>query len=118
MHSQADFRDGLGQSIIDEVMCRCLNQATFGEPLDNEENDVPLYDQYNRGLVLCEQGMERESLQLEGRRPGMTGYIPAMEEAMEIDPTASPRPKALLMELPEASEMELLMSQKRRGLRR
>ncbi len=54
MHSPADYRDGLGQNIIDEIMCRCLNQATFGTDLDNEENDVPLYDQYNRGLTLCE----------------------------------------------------------------
>lgn len=117
MHNPADYHDGLGQSIIDEVMCRCLNQATFGDPLDNEENDVPLYDQYNRGLVLCEQGMERESLQLEGRRPGTTGYIPSMEEAVLIDPTAAPKPRSLMMDLPEASEMEMLLSQKRRGLR-
>jgi hypothetical protein len=118
MHNQADYFDGLGQSIIDEVMCRCLNQATFGEPLDNEENDVPLYDQYNRGLALCEQGMERQLLQLEGRRPGMTGYIPSMEEATENFPASSPRPKTLILDLGEPTEEEKLLSAKRLGLLR
>lgn len=118
MHNPADYRDGLGQSIIDEVICRCLNQATFGADLDNEENDVPLYDQYNRGLTLCEEGIPRQSLELEGARPGMTGYIPSMEEATELYPASSPRPKNLVMDLGSAPEMELLLSQKRRGLHR
>jgi hypothetical protein len=118
MHSPADYRDGLGQSIIDEVMCRCLNQATFGTDLDNEENDVPLYDQYNRGLTLCEEGLERNPLELEGARPGMTGYIPSMEEAVEMYPASSPRPKTLVLDLGMAPEEELLLSQKRRGLLR
>jgi hypothetical protein len=118
MHSPADYRDGLGQSIIDEVMCRCLNQATFGTDLDNEENDVPLYDQYNRGLTLCEEGLERNPLELEGARPGMTGYIPSMEEALEMYPASSPRPKTLVLDLGTAPEEELILSQKRRGLLR
>ena len=120
MHSPADYRDGLGQSIIDEVMCRCLNQATFGTDLDNEENDVPLYDQYNRGLTLCEEGLERNPLELEGARPGMTGYIPSMEEALENYPGAAPKPKTLMIALPSADKMEQeqLLSRKRRGLSR
>ena len=116
MHNPADYRDGLGQSIIDEVICRCLNQATFGTDLDNEENDVPLYDQYNRGLTLCEEGIPRQSLELEGARPGMTGYIPSMEEGLAMG--ASPRPKTLVLELEEPEEMERMLSAKRRGLRR
>ena len=118
MHNPADYRDGLGQSIIDEVMCRCLNQATFGTDLDNEENDVPLYDQYNRGLTLCEEGLPRQSLELEGARPGMTGYIPSMEQALEQYPASSPRPKTLVLDLGTAPEEELILSQKRRGLLR
>jgi hypothetical protein len=118
MHSSADYRDGLGQNIIDEVMCRCLNQATFGTQLDNEENDVPLYDQYNRGLTLCEDGIPRRSLEIEGARPGMTGFIPSMEEAMEMYPASSPRPKTMMMDLGEAPGMEMMLSQKRRGLLR
>lgn len=116
MHNSADYRDGLGQSIIDEVMCRCLNQATFGTELDNEENDVPLYDQYNRGLALCEQGLERNPLILEGGRPGMTGYIPSMEDAMAMG--ASPRPKSLVLELEGPGQEEQMLSAKRRGLLR
>ena len=116
MHNSADYRDGLGQSIIDEVMCRCLNQATFGTDLDNEENDVPLYDQYNRGLTLCEQGLERNPLILEGGRPGMTGYIPSMEDAMAMG--ASPRPKSLVLELEGPDQEEQMLSAKRRGLLR
>jgi len=118
MHSPADYHDGLGQSIIDELICRCLDQATFGTDLDNEENDVPLYDQYNRGLTLCEEGLERNPLELEGARPGMTGYIPSMEEALEMYPASSPRPKTLVLELEEAPEEELILSQLRRGLLR
>jgi hypothetical protein len=116
MHSSADYRDGLGQNIIDEVMCRCLNQATFGTQLDNEENDVPLYDQYNRGLTLCEEGIPRRSLEIEGARPGMTGYIPSMEQGLAMG--ASPRPKALILELEGPDEEEMMLSAKRRGLRR
>ena len=116
MHNLADYRDGIGQNIIDEVMCRCLNQATFGTDLDNEENDVPLYDQYNRGLTLCEEGIPRRSLELEGARPGMTGYIPSMEEGLAMG--ASPRPKSLVLELEEPEEMEQILSAKRRGLLR
>jgi hypothetical protein len=116
MHNLADYRDGFGQNIIDEVMCRCLNQATFGTDLDNEENDVPLYDQYNRGLTLCEEGIPRRSLELEGARPGMTGYIPSMEEGLAMG--ASPRPKSLVLELEEPEEMEQILSAKRRGLLR
>ncbi len=116
MHSSADYRDGLGQNIIDEVMCRCLNQATFGTQLDNEENDVPLYDQYNRGLTLCEEGIPRRSLEIEGARPGMTGYIPSMEQGLAMG--ASPRPKALMLELEGPDEEEMMLSAKRRGLRR
>ena len=116
MNNPADYHDGLGQSIIDEVMCRCLNQATFGTELDNEENDVPLYDQYNRGLTLCEEDLPRQSLELEGARPGMTVYIPSMEEALEQYPASSPRPKNLVLQLGEATPEMLAMSQKRRGL--
>ena len=123
MHGAAGFLDSFVQ---DEVKCRCLSEEDFGGPLDNEENDVPLYDMYNRGLAACEQGMERTNLGLEGnpalqsQRPGMTGYIPSMEEALEQYPGSSPKPKALMIALPSADtmEQEQLLSQKRRGLSR
>jgi hypothetical protein len=122
-NSAAGFLDSFVQ---DEIKCRCLDEDEFGQPIDNEENDVPLYDMYNRGLAACEQGMERTNLglegnpALEGQRPGMTGYIPSMEEALEQYPGASPKPKTLMIALPSADRMEQeqLLSQKRRGLSR
>ena len=115
MHSAAGFLDSFVQ---DELKCRCLDEEDFGQPLSNENNDVPLYDQYNRGLVLSEQGLERTNLALEGNqeRPGLTGYIPSAEEGLAMG--ASPKPKALILDLGEPDEDEMLLSAKRRGLRR
>ena len=115
MHSAAGFLDSFVQN---EVKCRCLDEGDFGQPLANEENDVPLYDQYNRGLVLGEQGLERTNLALEGgeKRPGLTGYIPSAEEGFEMG--ASPKPKALILDLGEPEEDEVLLSAKRRGMMR
>jgi hypothetical protein len=115
MHSAAGFLDSFVQ---DEVKCRGLMEEDFGAPLSNENNDVPLYDQYNRGLVLGEQGLERTNLALEGgkKRPGLTGYIPSAEEGLEMG--ASPKPRALVLDLGEPDEEELELSAKRRGLMR
>lgn len=115
MHSAAGFLDSF---IQDEVNCRCLDEEDFGAPLENTENDVPLYDHFNRGLVLPEQGLERTNLALEGNqeRPGLTGYIPSAEEGLAMG--ASPKPRALVLELGEPTENELELSAKRRGLRR
>jgi hypothetical protein len=113
MHSAAGFLDSFVQ---DELDCRCLTEEDFGAPLDNEENDVPLYDMHNRGLTLCEQGLERNPLNLEGARLGTTGYIPSMEQGMSMG--ASPRPKTLVLELQGPAESEKMLSAKRRGLLR
>jgi len=112
-HSPAAFLDAFVQ---DEVKCRCLDEGDFGQPIANEENDVPLYDMYNRGLVACEQGLERNPLNLEGARLGTTGYIPSMEEGLAMG--ASPRPKALVLDLEGPDEEMMEESLKRRGLRR
>jgi len=112
-NSAAGFLDAFVQ---DEVKCRCLDEETFGAPIANEENDVPLYDMYNRGLVACEQGLERNPLNLEGARPGTTGYIPSMEEGLAMG--ASPKPKALVLDLEGPDEEMMEESLKRRGLRR
>lgn len=116
MHGAAGFLDSFVQ---DEVRCRCLTEEDFGAPLDNAENDVPLYDMYNRGLAVCEQGLERKNLGLEGmERPGKTGYIPSVEEA-GMYPGTLPMPKAKLLILPPANQtQEALLSAKRRGLSR
>lgn len=114
-NSAAGFLDAFVQ---DEVKCRCLDEETFGAPIANFENDVPLYDQFNRGLTLTEQGLERTNLALEGgeKRPGLTGYIPSAEEGLAMG--ASPKPKALVLELGEPDKDELELSAKRKGLRR
>ena len=113
MHSPAAFLDAFVQ---DEVKCRCLTEEDFGAPLDNKENDVPLQDMYNRGLVACQEGNERQNLSLSEGRPGLTGYIPSAEEGVAMG--ASPRPKALVLELEAPSEEMKEESLKRRGLRR
>lgn len=113
MHGVAGFLDSF---IQDEVKCRCLSEEDFGAPLDNAVNDVPLMDMYNRGLVACQQGLERNPLNLEGQRPGMTGYIPSMEEGLQMG--ASPKPRALVLDLEGPSEEMLEQSRKRRGLSR
>ncbi len=113
MHSAAGFLDSFVQ---DELDCRCLTEENFGAPLANEENDVPLYDMYNRGLALCEQGLERNPLNLEGARLGTTGYIPSMEQGLSMG--ASPKPKALVLDLGAPDQKEQVLSAKRRGLLR
>ena len=101
----------------DEVKNRCLSLLDFGEELDNENNDVPLYDQFNRGLALTQEGRERTNLQIEGgERCGLTGYIPSAEEGMMMG--ASLKPQKILMDLGEPEEEEIEMSKKRRGLMR
>jgi hypothetical protein len=116
MHQYMDSDPFWDQNVYDEVMCRCLSLETFGAPLANEENDVPLYDMYNRGLALCEQGLERNPLNLEGARLGTTDYIPSMEQGLLMG--ASPKPKTLVLELGAPAQKEQLLSAKRRGLLR
>jgi len=104
MHGAAGFLDSF---IQDEIDCRCLTEEDFGAPLSNEKADVPLQDMYNRGLVLPQQGRERLNLgednhewkEISQSRPGMTGYIPSMEEALEQYPASSPRPQKLVLAL-------------------
>ena len=71
----------------DEVRNRMLSCCDFGVPLANQENDVPLYDQYNRGLALCQDDKPRTNLSLDGTRSGLTGFIPSMEEAYKYPGT-------------------------------
>lgn len=117
MHATSSMADFLDNFIVnnDEVKNRCLSLMDFGEPLDNEKHDVPLQDLYNRGLVLTQEGRERQNLQIEGaERCGLTGYIPSMEQGMAMG--ASPKPKALVLELGQIPDDEIQLSKKRRGL--
>ena len=116
--SQSKF---LGDFVKDELDCAYLDIEDFGCHIGNENNDVPLYDQYNRGLVACETGMGRENLAIEAnkrdktQRIGLTGYIPAMEEAGQY-PGSSPKSPKLLIGLGKPSEEMYRQSLMRRGL--
>ena len=118
--SQSKF---LGDFVKDELDCAYLDIEDFGAPIDNENNDVPLYDQYNRGLTACETGMDRRNLTLEGQkrdksqRAGLTGYIPSMEESDQYL-GSSPKSPKLLVALGSPSEKMKKESLMRRGLSR
>jgi hypothetical protein len=116
--SQSKF---LGDFVKDELDCAYLDIQDFGAPIDNENNDVPLYDQYNRGLTACETGMDRRNLTLEGekrdksQRAGLTGYIPSMEESGQFL-GSSPKSPKLLIALGAPSDKMKKESLIRRGL--
>jgi len=105
----------------DEVKNRMLSIVDFGQELDNEQNDVPLYDQFNRGLVATQENRPRINLSLdpmENKRCGVTGTIPSAEEGIMMG--AAPQPRTLMIDLEETepSEEEMELSRKRRGLSR
>jgi len=119
-----DFLDGFMHS-GDEVNRRALTACDFGDQLDNEENDVPLYDQYNRGLAVTQADRPRQNLALEVNqcptspmsttRPGLTGYIPSVEEGIEVG--AAPLPKgAVVLDLGAIPTREKQLSAMRRGI--
>jgi len=114
------FLDGYLNENGDELTRRALSICDFGQPLDNEENDVPLYDQYNTGLALTEQGRERINLALEGNqcpmkasRPGVTGIIPSMEQGVLMGAMPMPRTLATipLMGMPVQEQMLAMQRQ-------
>ena len=101
----------------DEVKQRMANLDTFGQPLDNEANDVPMYDQYNTGLALTQQDMsDRINLSIDPRaqpRCGLTGLIPSAE--MGVIQGAQPQPRQLIVDMGQLSpeEQELAMASQR-----
>lgn len=107
--------------VKDEVDCHYVDLHDFGAPISNENNDVPLYDQYNRGLSACETGMDRKNLALEGnkrdksKRSGLTGYIPSMEQAGQYRGTSPMNPN-LVVALGSPSADMVNHSLMRRGL--
>jgi hypothetical protein len=102
----------------DEVKQRMVNLDTFGQPLDNETNDVPMYDQYNTGLAVTQQDMsDRVNLAIDPRaqpRCGLTGLIPSAEEG--VMQGARPQPRQLIVDMGQLSpeEQELAMAAQRR----
>jgi len=102
----------------DELKQRMTTLDTFGQPLDNEANDVPLYDEYNRGLTLTQQDMsDRVNLSIDPRaqpRCGLTGMIPSAE--MGIMQGAEPQPRQLVVDMGQLApeEMEVAMNKQRK----
>ena len=102
----------------DELKNRMLTMDSFGQPMDNEANDVPLYDQYNRGLSLTQQDMsDRVNLSIDPRaepRCGLTGMIPSVEEGLMQG--AMPQPRQLVVDMGQLApeEMEVAMQQQRK----
>tara|TARA_R100000005_G_C4995331_1_gene202211 strand:+ start:1378 stop:1752 length:375 start_codon:yes stop_codon:yes gene_type:complete len=101
-----------------ELKQRMATLDTFGQPLDNEANDVPLYDEYNRGLTLTQQDMsDRVNLAIDPRaqpRCGVTGTIPSAE--MGIMQGAEPQPRQLVVDMGQLApeEMEVAMNKQRK----
>ena len=101
----------------DELKERMVTLDSFGQPLDNEANDVPMYDQYNTGLAVTQNDMPRDNLSIDPRaqpRCGLTGMIPSAE--MGIMQGAEPQPRQLLVDMGQLApeEMELAMQKQRR----
>ena len=102
----------------DTLKERMLTLDPFGQPLDNEANDVPLYDEYNTGLAATQQNMsDRINLSIDPRaqpRCGVTGMIPSAETG--ILHGAEPQPRQLVVDMGQLApeEMEVAMNQQRK----
>ena len=95
----------------DELRERLATLDTFGQPLDNVANDVPVYDQYNRGLAVTQNDMPRDNLSIDPRaqpRCGLTGMIPSAE--MGIMQGAEPQPRQLMVDMGQMTPEELDMA--------
>lgn len=101
----------------DELKQRMATLDTFGQPMDNEANDVPLYDQYNTGLALTQEDMsDRMNLSIDPRaqpRCGLTGVIPSAE--MGMNHGAQPQPRQLVVDMGQLSpeEQQVAMAKQR-----
>ena len=109
----------------DELKQRMITLDDVGQPLDNEANDVPMYDQYNRGLAVTQQNMsDRVNLSIDPRaqpRCRLTGLIPSAEEGMMQG--AEPQPRQLMVEMgqfvPEQTQIAKMEQRRlRQGLNR
>ena len=102
----------------DTLKERMLTLDSFGQPLANANNDVPVYDQYNTGLAVTQENMsDRVNLAVDPRaqpRCGLTGMIPSMEDG--IMHGAMPQPRQLVVDMGQLSpeETELAKENQRR----
>jgi hypothetical protein len=108
----------------DELKTRLATEADFGQELDNENNDVPVYDQFNTGIAVTQQSRPRTNLSIdpgELNRCGVTGTIPSAEQGIQMG--AMPQPRMLMIDMgnysPEEMEMDEEMQRKlKAGLNR
>jgi hypothetical protein len=70
------------ESFLDEVTQRQFETNPFGQPINNQYRDVPVYDQYNRGLSMTAQTNPRLQLGLDPREMNSPmapeRYVPEM----------------------------------------
>lgn len=101
------------------VKSRYVGEEDLGQELDREAADVPMYNQYNNGLALGQEGRERVNLsidpeQMVPNRCGITGVIPSAEVGLMTG--AQPQPRQLMADLPMLEPANLhsdMMSQRR-----
>jgi len=104
----------------DELKGRLATVNDFGQELDNENNDVPVYDQFNRGIAVTQESRPRMNLAIDPEaqpRCGVTGTIPSAEQGIAMG--ARPQPRQLMMEIPEElMEDEVMQRKLKAGLNR
>ena len=86
----------------DELKSRLATMGDFGQELNNENNDVPVYDQFNRGIAVTQESRPRTNLSIDPEaqpRCGVTGTIPSAEQGIAMG--ALPQPRQLMVEIPE-----------------
>jgi hypothetical protein len=104
----------------DELKTRLATISDFGQELGNENNDVPVYDQFNRGIAVTQESRPRTNLSIdpgELQRCGVTGTIPSAEQGIAMG--AMPQSRQLMVEIPEElMEDEVKQRKLKTGLNR
>ena len=104
----------------DELKTRLATISDFGQELDNQNNDVPVYDQFNRGIAVTQESRPRTNLSIdpgELQRCGVTGTIPSAEQGIAMG--AMPQSRQLMVEIPEElMEDEVKQRKLKTGLNR
>lgn len=94
------------ESFLDEVTQRMYDSNPFGQEVDNDSRDLPVYDQYNRGLSMTAQTYPRLSMNIDPR-----------ELNSPMAPSRyGPLIQSRTMNLGEPTEEMKLESMQRRGL--
>ena len=104
----------------DELKTRLATISDFGQELDNQNNDVPVYDQFNRGIAVTQESRPRMNLAIDPEaqpRCGVTGTIPSAEQGIAMG--AMPQSRQLMVEIPEElMEDEVKQRKLKTGLNR